>query len=60
MYTVIDFTSKKQLIEVYQPGPFGPDVADGVHCAEGPHYPKPHRWYAEVTVKNGVIVGVAK
>lgn len=63
MYTIENFKSKKALREavalrdvpVYQPGPFGPDVRDGIHCAEGPHYPEPHRWYAETTVKDGVI-----
>jgi hypothetical protein len=25
---------------------------------EGPHYPQPHRWYAEATVRDGVIVKV--
>ena len=25
---------------------------------EGPHYPEPHKWYAEVEMKDGVIVKV--
>lgn len=25
---------------------------------EGPHYPKPHSWYARVTVKDGRVVEV--
>ena len=25
---------------------------------EGPHYPKPHRWYAQVVVANGRVVEV--
>jgi hypothetical protein len=62
-YTFTNFKTKKALKEavalasvpVYQPGPFGPDVADGQACIEGPHYPEPHRWWASVTVKNGVI-----
>ena len=40
----------------FQPGPWGPDVANGQHCCEGPHYPAAHKWYATVTVKNGLIV----
>jgi hypothetical protein len=36
----------------FQPGPFGPGVRDGVEVAEGPHYPEPHRWYAQVTIRN--------
>jgi hypothetical protein len=62
-YTEFNFKTKKELKEavavrdvpVYQPGPLGPAVADGRTCIEGPHYPKPHRWYADVPVKNGVI-----
>lgn len=23
---------------------------------EGPHYPQPHRWYAQVRVENGIVV----
>ena len=64
-YTTINFQSKKALKEavvngdrvtVFQPGPFGPSVKDGMVALEGPHYPKPHRWYARVIVKDGVIV----
>lgn len=25
---------------------------------EGPHYPEPHRWYAQATIENGVVVKV--
>ena len=66
-YTVINYRTGKALkaavaageqVEVYQPGPFGPDVKDGRHCIEGPHYPEPHRWYVGVDVKDGVIVKV--
>ncbi len=42
----------------YQPGPFGPDVADGEHTCEGPHYPEAHRWYARVKVVANRIVKV--
>lgn len=71
MYATPNFLTKKQLKEAvadkdcwpngvpcHQPGPFGPDVRDGSHCCEGPHYPQPHKWYATVTVKNGRIVAV--
>lgn len=66
MYATQNFKTKKALKEAvaagpvacFQPGPFGPDVKDGVHCCEGPHYPEPHRWYATVTVLNGNIVKV--
>lgn len=66
MYSNINFPSKKALKEAvakapvpcHQPGPFGPAVKDGRHCCEGPHYPKPHRWYATVEVSNGHIIKV--
>ena len=43
---------------VYQPGPFGPAVKDGRTAIEGPHYPEPHRWYADVEVKDGHIIKI--
>lgn len=68
MYTTINFKTKKALkeavangqrVSVYQPGPFGGnEPSDGIVCVEGPHYPEPHRWYAECTLENGVIVKV--
>jgi hypothetical protein len=67
MYTERNFKTKKALKEavakgevvgVFQPGPFGPGVKDGPGAVEGPHYPEPHRWYASVIVKDGVIVKV--
>lgn len=66
-YTVRDFATKKALrealangsrLEVFQPGPFGRDIRDGAVTLEGPHYPRPHTWYATATVKDGVIVKV--
>jgi hypothetical protein len=68
-YTVRNFRTGKQVkeaiaagetVEVYQPGPFGPEVKDGWCCLEGPHYPEPHRWYIGVIVKDGVAVAVQK
>lgn len=69
MYTVIDFNSKKELVEafkagakleVYQPGPFGPEAKDGRTVIEGPHYPRPHKFYVSVEVQNGIIVKINK
>jgi hypothetical protein len=66
-YTTINYRTKKRLVDdvkaghkvtVYQPGPFGPSVKDGVCHLEGPHYPEAHKWYASAVVKNGVIVSV--
>lgn len=67
MWTRTNFKTKKALkeavlngheVEVYQPGPFGPDVKDGAGVVEGPH--EYHRWYAQVQVQDGVIVGTVK
>ena len=46
-------------VEYYQPGPFdGNEPTDGTVYLEGPHYPAPHTWYAQATVKNGIVVAV--
>ena len=52
-----DFAAGK-VITVYQPGPFGPTVADGTVCLEGPHYPEPHKWYVSASVVGGVVVAI--
>jgi hypothetical protein len=31
---------------------------NGQDTIEGPHYPKPHKWYARVQVVNGQVVKV--
>lgn len=70
MYTTRNFKSKKALKEavaggaqigVYHPNNmFGtPDPTEGTVSVEGPHYPEPHRWYARVTLKGGVIIKVS-
>lgn len=73
MYTHRNFLTKKDLMEAvkrnqegrgpgityYQPGPFNDKCPrDGTIYLEGPHYPKPHKWYAEAEVKDGVIIKV--
>lgn len=68
MYTSTNFRTKKALKEavaagqrvtVYQPGPFGGDPPrSGTVALEGPHYPEPHKWYAQAVLENGVIVKV--
>ncbi len=66
-YTERNFKTKKALkealavgdeVRVFQPGPFGPNVADGDVALEGPHYPEAHRWYAGAVVKDMVIVSI--
>ncbi len=67
MHTDIDFPTKKSLrlavengdeVTVHQPGPFGPAVKNGPGVVEGPH--GCHKWYAQVQVQDGVIVGKVK
>lgn len=66
MYVSPNFKTKKALKEavadgkevtVYSPGPF-PAKQNGTEYVEGPHYPAPHSWYAQVTVKDGKVIKV--
>lgn len=65
-YTVENFRTKKalkeaiargQLIEVYQPG-LGTVPTNGTVYLEGPHYPEPHKWYAQGVMKDGKLISV--
>jgi len=68
MYTRINFKTKKQLkeavangelVEVYQPGPFGDSApTSGRVAIEGPHFPQPHAWYADATIEDSIVVKV--
>lgn len=44
-------------VTLFSPG-FGIPNPNGIEYVEGPHHPKPHSWYAQVTMKNGKIVKV--
>lgn len=46
-------------VHCYQPG-LGPDLNNftGKICLEGPHYPAAHTWYAEVELKDGIVIKV--
>lgn len=65
-YCVINFKTKKALKEAVTSGEKIYLVANGVEklstnrdeYVEGPHYPEPHKWYAVVTLKNGIAVKV--
>jgi len=66
MYVNPNFKTKKALkeaieagksVEYYQPG-LGTCPENGTICVEGPHYPEPHKWYAQCTVVNGKITKV--
>lgn len=65
-YASTDFKTKKALREavargdevtVYEPGG-GEPPTDGTVYLEGPHYPKPHAWYAAATLRRGKVVKV--
>lgn len=68
MYCTHNFKTKKALKDavkngeqhgVFQVGPFGGnEPKNGEVGLEVPHYPKPHSWYAQATLKDGVIVKV--
>lgn len=66
MYVSPNFKTKKALrqaiadgipVRVFSPGPF-PAKTDGTEYVEGPHYPEPHKWYAQVTLANGIVTAV--
>jgi hypothetical protein len=66
-YVDPDFQTKKEFISAvkngqqlrpYNPSGMFPQKQDGNETIEGPHYPKPHKWYASVVLKDGVIVKV--
>ena len=66
MYTSIDFKTKKDFkdaiaaghtVTLYSAG-IGTPKTNGTEYVEGPHYPKPHTWYAQVEVRDGEVVKV--
>jgi hypothetical protein len=66
-YVEPNFKTKKALKEavangdtvtVFQPGGLFPVAENGRVAVEGPHYPKPHTWYAQVEVKDRTVVKV--
>ena len=66
MYVTPNFKTKKALKEavkagervfVFSPGPFLAKN-NGTESVEGPHYPEPHRWYAQVEVEDGEVTKV--
>lgn len=45
-------------VRCFQPGGMFSGTRTGTDTIEGPHYPKPHTWYARVEIKDFVIVRV--
>ena len=67
MYASVDFKTKKafreavqrgEQVTLFNPGIFGEPAENGREFVEGPHYPKPHTWYAQVEMKDGVVQSV--
>ena len=66
MYASINFKTKKAFRDAVAQGKkvsiFAPCLGtprdNGKEFVEGPWYPQPHTWYAEVDMKNGYVVKV--
>lgn len=67
MYTHTDYKTKKALKEdvaagkevtYYDPGPHKTWRPDGIFVVSGPHFPRPHRFWAECVAKDGKIISV--
>jgi hypothetical protein len=65
-YVDPDFKTKRALkeavargeaVEVFEPG-LGSVPWNGTVALEGPHYPKPHTWYARGEMRNGRLIRV--
>jgi hypothetical protein len=49
-----------QRVTAYTLTPFGrEDHTTGRYAISGPHYPQPHRWYANVVIEGGVLKSVS-
>lgn len=66
MYSEINFRTKKEFkeaiakgekVKLFAPG-LGKPKDNGKEFVKGPHYPEPHRWYAEVEMKDGYVIKV--
>jgi hypothetical protein len=64
-YVDPDFHTKKefkdavrsgQQLTTYNPSGMFPTRENGVDTIEGPHFPKPHRWYCRVQVVDHCVV----
>lgn len=69
MYCTRNFKTKKGLKEavkrgenvtIKQPGIGREPYNDGLEFVEGPHYPELHKWYAQVEMKDGVVVKIRR
>ena len=68
-YTEVDFKTIKAVkegiakegfnVRCYNPG-LGGDLSNhtGSVTLEGPHYPKPHKWYGSGMMENGILISI--
>lgn len=65
-YTTTNYKTKKAFkeavasgvqVRLYTPG-IGEVNKDGVEYVEGPHFPKPHTWYAQVRMEDGIVQSI--
>lgn len=66
MYCETNYRTKKALreavargveVRLISPGDFKP-ATNGTEFVEGPHAPEPHTWYAEVVMRDGLVLKV--
>lgn len=66
-YVDPDYKTKKEfkaaveagrIHRTYNPSGLFQPPQHGTDTVEGPHYPRPHRWYAAVVVEDGVVIKV--
>ena len=64
-YVDPNYKTKKEFLEsvkagkqhrIYNPSGMFPKTQNGTSTVEGPHYPKPHKWYSSVVVKDGIVI----
>lgn len=53
-----EMVTSGKTVESYQPGGMFETPTEGWTTAEGPHYPEPHRWYAQVLLEDGKVIKV--
>jgi len=67
MYCETNYPTKKAFreafargdeIRVFQPGGLFKGTITGSATIEGPHFPKPHRWYASVEIKDRIVTAI--
>jgi len=66
IYAAKNYPSKKAMrldveagvpVRLYSPG-LGEPPVNGKTAVSGPWFPEPHKWYAEVTVVDGLVTKV--